>query len=180
VRLFVALPVPAAVRERLRSAVDGLDDRYPELRWTRPGGWHVTLAFLGEVPDDELDTVARTVGEAVAAGPSPAPTLRLGEPGRFGRTVAWIGVADDPPGTVAALGDAVQAALVDAGITLDRREVHPHLTLARARRGAGLPRHLLDDLPRVEAGWTPEAVVTYRSHLERGGAVYEPVARSGW
>lgn len=177
-RLFVALPVPAAVRRRLEAAVDGLPERYPGLRWTRPEGWHVTLAFLGEVPEDTVDTVTGTVAAAVSG--ATAPTLRLGEPGRFGRTVAWVGVVDEPPGTVAALGATVQTALVDAGLRLDRRDVHPHLTLARVRRGARLPRHLLDDLPRVEAGWTPEAVVTYRSHLQPGGAVYEPLARSGW
>ncbi|MGH3783890.1 MAG: 2'-5' RNA ligase family protein [Pseudonocardiaceae bacterium] len=48
-RLFVALTPPDEVVEALRVCTHELRECAPELRWTRPEQWHVTLAFLGEV-----------------------------------------------------------------------------------------------------------------------------------
>lgn len=83
-RLFVALPVSEEAREHVRRAVEPLwrDDR---LAWTRPDGWHVTLAFLGEVEDDPA--AVADVGEVVGpvASRHPPVTLTSGEVSVLGR-----------------------------------------------------------------------------------------------
>jgi RNA 2',3'-cyclic 3'-phosphodiesterase len=168
-RLFVALPVPATVRRGLEQVREHLRERAPDLRFTRPEGWHVTLAFLGSVPAASIDEVGRVVRVAVEeaaahhGAPGAHPTagagdggrssgavgpigLRLAGPGRFGRHVLWVAVEDDPPGAVAELGKGIQAAIAAAELPVQRQDVHPHLTLARGGRGRPVRQRHLDDL----------------------------------
>lgn len=193
-RLFVALPVDDAVRAALATAVEPFRAPSPEeasagdrssgggpgssgssapgWRWTRPDGWHVTLAFLGEVEADLAAEAARA-GAAAAAGTG-AIELRLGGLGRFGRGVLHVAVEDRPAGAVADLGARVQDALAAAGVPVQQRAVRPHLTLARARRRA---RPAVPDLEPPAGSWVVDEARLYASHLGAGGATYEVVER---
>lgn len=178
-RLFVGLEVPDDVRARVDGALAPLRRRHPRLRWTAPESWHVTCAFLGEVGDDRRPEVEAVVGAAVEEA-APARSLALDAPGSFAARTAWLGVVDAPAGRVAALAARLQERLGDADLPVERREVRPHLTVARARGRDRLPDGLVDELPRVHAGWVPARVTVWRSHLEPGGARYEALARIAW
>jgi len=176
VRLFLALEVPGAVRDAVDAAVGPLRQRYPGLRWTRPDAWHLTVAFLGEVGErvavslhGALEPVAGSVGGPIA--------LRVTEPGRFGARVLWLGLSDRPEGTVAGLGERLQAAAADAGIAVDRKQVRPHLTLARGRDpDARVTQTVVAACPVVDASWEVGEVLLVRSHLGGGPARYETLA----
>lgn len=173
-RLFLALAVPEAVRAALDRAVAPLRGRHPELGWTRPEGWHLTVAFLGEVTEPPGE-VAEVVRPVVAA--HPPVDLRLGAAGRFGDRVLWVAVIDQPSGAVAALGAALQRALADAGLPVDPKPVRPHLTLARRRRRP-VTAAVVAEVPEVAAGWRAEEVVLTRSLLGGGRpATYVPLVR---
>ncbi len=176
-RLFVALPVPAHVRVLAGAAAAPVRDEHPELTWTRPEGWHVTLAFLGDVGTDRVDEVEAVVGRAVAqAGVGPIGCA-LGEPGRFRGTAMWLEVLDDPVGAIGDLGGAIQTALADTHLPVHRQEVRPHLTLARAsRRGAAIDDEVVAQVAGVDARWEAAEVELVRSHVGGGPARYEPIA----
>jgi RNA 2',3'-cyclic 3'-phosphodiesterase len=192
-RLFVALPVPDPVRDDLDGRVQPLRDAHPGLRWTDAAGWHLTLAFLGDVA--ALGPVVDAVGP-VAAAHRPA-ALALGEAGRFGDRVLWVRIVDDPAGALRELGAEVTAALLDAGFEVDDRPLRAHLTLARRGR-AGVDRSPVTAAQAALAGrggvttgaagaaggsaadassrWRSDHVEVWRSHLGRGPARYEVVA----
>lgn len=154
-RLFAALEVPAAVRDTLEGSVAPLRAGRDDLRWTPPHQWHLTVAFLGSVDDARVPAVR----EALSAACGTVPTsvgLSLADAGRFGKRVLWMGVADDPSGAVARLGTAAQEALADAGLPVDDKDVHPHLTLARSRGRHAPPirSELVEAVPRIDASWT--------------------------
>jgi len=50
-RLFVAVALPVHAADELDDAVAPLRQSWPVLRWTGRDAWHLTLAFLGEVPE---------------------------------------------------------------------------------------------------------------------------------
>ncbi len=176
-RLFVALPVPDAVRSALDDAVAPLRHEHRQLRWTRSSTWHVTLAFLGEV-ERSAEDVAAVLGEAVAAQPVGPVRLSLGAAGHFRRQVLWIGVDDEPAGAVGLLGGHLQRGLAEAGVPVDAKPVRAHLTLARPRDRRGrIPAAVVDAVPAVEAAWTATDAVLYRSHLGDGPARHEVLAR---
>lgn len=172
-RVFAALAVPDAVADHVDGSVAPLRGRHQELRWSRPDGWHVTLAFLGEVEEDQVPRVVTAVERGVRVSDAGTIGLVLGRPGHFNRRVLWLSVDDEPGGTVARLGGAVQRAVVAADLPCDEKPVHPHLTLARTRGRARLPRSIVDDVPAIEAAWTVDRVLILRSHLGTGGSRYE-------
>jgi RNA 2',3'-cyclic 3'-phosphodiesterase len=199
-RLFVAVEVPPAVRRWLQPVQEALVAGAPELRPTRPDGWHLTLAFLGMVDADRVDEVGGVLREVVrgsGGGRDGTVGLSLGAPGRFGSGVVWVGVDDDPWGWLAELGERVQGALAARDLPVTPQPVRPHVTLARGGRGRPVrARHLeVVEAALTEAtgawrraggaaraggdpasSWEVDEVQLWRSHLGRGPARYEVVA----
>ena len=54
-RLFFAVSVPGASRAPLEAALPRLEPLLPGARLAPPGGWHLTLAFLGQVQPEMAD-----------------------------------------------------------------------------------------------------------------------------
>jgi RNA 2',3'-cyclic 3'-phosphodiesterase len=169
-RLFFAVPVPGAAREPLEAALPRLASLLGGARVTPPGGWHLTLAFLGQVRPELADEVVR-VGEAAVAGIPPA-RLRLEGAGSFpeGRRAArvlWAGVGGDAE-VLVRLAAALAAACRAAGLRAEDRSLHPHLTLARFSRPAPVAQEALDLVAGAAAAgppWEARELACYRSTL---------------
>src|SRR5260370_10498754 len=61
-RLFVALEIPAAVRDNLATLIKDLRNLDPKSRWVRPENLHATLKFIGEAPPGKLDAMRSALG----------------------------------------------------------------------------------------------------------------------
>jgi 2'-5' RNA ligase len=172
-RLFVAVYPPEEALDHLTGAVSALElgqatGRGVNVRLAARPTWHVTLAFIGEVPDAKLDRAAKAVDRTVA-GMSPF-SLRIAGGGRFGKgkfTILWTGLA----GQLAELRDAGRALrreLRRGRLPYDERPLRPHLTLARV--GDRLPEEAVArDLAALDGyqgpQWTVDAVHLVRSQL---------------
>lgn len=176
-RLFVALPVPDHVVDHVRTAIAPwwTDER---VAWTRPDGWHVTVAFLGEV-EHEPDEVVTAVRAGARAAAASTVDLATGRVVPLGRGALALEVHDAPDGAVAGLGVDVQAALAAADLPVTRRPVRPHLTVGRARRRRPVPADLLDDVQVPPTRWRVDRLEVVQSILGRGPATYAPVATVG-
>lgn len=170
-RLFVALNIPDAERERIAAEVlDPLRERLPAVRWVRPETLHVTLAFLGERSDAELRE-AHTVVREVAATRAPI-RVRLSGLGVFPDAerprVLWLGVADPAP--VRELHRVFERERARLGVPAEGRAYHPHVTLGRVQHPNDAA--LLAALGPALAGIRFEATVTLPSlDLMRSEAV---------
>ena len=193
-KLFAAVVPPPEVLAVLAEAVGrlrGLPDA-GRLRWVRPEGWHVTVAFYGEVP---AGSVAE-LGERLARAARRRGPVRLGLAGggRFSDTALWTGTAGDVGELGRLAAGAAAAGRRTRGVprALGRgggagrgpeRRYRPHLTLARQRHGGGTDLTPFTYALRDFA--TPQRDITtltlLRSHLpppNHPGAQprYEPVA----
>ncbi|MEO5375525.1 MAG: RNA 2',3'-cyclic phosphodiesterase [Alphaproteobacteria bacterium] len=168
IRLFVAIDLPDAVRDRLAALAGGI----PGARWLEPESYHVTLHFIGEVPEDTAEEIHAAL-EAVRA---PGVTLAIGGVGSFsqGHRVhsLYAGVDRSPP--LLHLHDRIQRAVTQVCPATDGRRFTPHVTLARLK--GATPSRVQDFLAanapfRLEP--FPVARFTlFSSHLGRGGASY--------
>lgn len=136
-RLFVALHPPPGALAELEGAVAPLRGDWPELRWTGPDRWHVTLAFLGEVAEAKLDGLQARL--ARAAGRHQPAELRIGHGGAFPsqrRARVLISRIEGDQPALAALAASVAAGARRAGAPPpdEGRKFRPHLTLARCRQ----------------------------------------------
>jgi 2'-5' RNA ligase len=176
-RLFAALDLPAGVRDQLAAFGRAAAAGDPLLRPVQTDDLHVTLAFLGHRPLDELAPAADAVR---ACAPAWAPPLALGAPLWLSpRRPHVLTVAlEDPAGELEALQGRLVASLRDAvGFEPERRRFLPHVTVARVRRGAA-PR-TADLPPAPRAAFAGEALTLYRSYLGGRPVRYEVVARAG-
>ncbi len=126
-RLFIAIPLPDAVRLRLSLLAGGV----PGARWTPAENMHLTLRFVGDVDDRDADDLADALGD-IAARPF---ALRIAGVGQFGdkrrARVLWAGV--EPSTALGELRAAVDGQVVRLGHPPEGRRYSPHVTLARMK-----------------------------------------------
>ncbi|MER6135641.1 RNA 2',3'-cyclic phosphodiesterase [Streptomyces sp. NPDC001815] len=128
---FIALAPPDRAKNELAHALSPAYAAYPELRWNRIEDWHITLAFLGELPVQAVQRLRSPLADLAAARPSLELVLLGG--GHFDERVLWSGIEGDLD-QLQELGEAVRARIRDCDVTFVERPLRPHLTLARARR----------------------------------------------
>jgi len=164
-RLFVAVTPPPEALDELSSATAAMRSARPELRWTRPDQWHLTLAFLGEVDDQALADLSVRLGRAAAG--HPPMRLALHGAGRFGNRVLWTRVSGDVV-ALRGLAASVRAAARRARVAVEDRPYRPHITLARGREGTDL-RPVVDALAGFAGHtWTAGELHLVRSRLGAG------------
>ncbi len=173
-RLFLALDLPPAVREALGSLQRELSRRAGGWRWTRTEGLHLTLRFLGEVPEPAVERQAEVWRDVAARGRPVRVVFRgIGVfPNERSARVLWVGAVEQPPeGRLEALAAAFEEAAASLGFPRESRPFRPHLTLARASaRGRPVVPHADRERSVGEACF--EEVVLFRSVLGRDGASY--------
>jgi 2'-5' RNA ligase len=136
-------------------------------RWTTPDRWHLTLLFLGAVPEECVGALVATAGPAVAGAPT--MTLRLAGGGRFGSVrrpqVAWAGLDGDVDPLVALAGRLADAAR-SLRLPVEDRPFRPHLTLGRWRPRQPADGSLTDRLAGYRGpDWPVTEVRLEESHL---------------
>ncbi len=181
-RLFIGTDLDDAAREAIAALQWRLGRRIGDrssLKWTKPEQMHLTLAFIGEV--DEMAS-AKLIVALQRRAEQPAFDVEFAGLGMFpprgAPNVLWLGVAEGAD-ALAVLHHDVARRVTQAGIALERRPFHPHLTLARWRDSRPSDRAAVDDL--ADTGSVARARVDhatlYRSQLSSAGSVYTPVAR---
>jgi 2'-5' RNA ligase len=173
-RAFVAVPVPPA--EALVALADALAAGPADLKVVDPTKHHLTLSFLGDVPDDATPRIAAAL-DAACAG-QPAFALQLHGVGAFPNArrprVVWAGARPEP--RMATLAERVRRALGDAGFAQDDKPFKVHLTLARARAQGGDAKaaaFVQANAERPLPALPVHEVRLYRSTLGRGGSTYD-------
>jgi 2'-5' RNA ligase len=173
-RLFVAVPLPAGLREVVQRAQAALP-AVAGLRLLGPEQWHVTLAFIGEVGRDRAE-VARGVVDGLPPGLGGEATVEgfLMLPSASRARVVTLKMGDEQ-GVFRALFEAVIGGLEAGGVMQrEKRPFRPHLTIARLRvPGTVSPRYESE-----RARFAVQSVCLYESTLRREGATYTVVCRS--
>lgn len=180
VRMFVAVVPPEGVLEDLEEFLAPRREAAP-WRWTLPEQWHVTLAFLEDVPDHALDElVERLTATAGKRDPMPAQVRGGGAFPHVGEAkVIWAGLETDQE-ELARAAVGARSAASGAGVEVDGQRFRPHVTLARLNRPVEATKwvRLLDGY--VGPTWTVEDIALVASYLgegPRGRPRYEVVER---
>lgn len=181
VRLFVALDLPGELREGVAAwGGEALAD--PALRPVAPEFLHVTLAFLGSRPEEEIEPIAAVVRENAG----PAPWVELLDPvARPPRGRARIYALPALSPGAEALQAGIGQGLAEAGFHKpEKRPFWPHVTVARVRpegRGSRRPAVVSKPPGKLTEGLSEAQIcrrlTLYRSELQPTGARYVPLAQ---
>jgi len=190
-RIFIALDIDDAIRERIARFMEGVEGFAPDARWVKPESLHVTLKFIGEQTEPAIEqiklvlgTISAAVAEIQFRGYGFFPTVKSAR-------VFWIGMEAGPQ--LASLAAAIDDKTASLGIPKEERAFSPHLTLARGPGGSGSPRWRKGDgpnrtfqrlqeklaaLPAPEFGtMTAREFFLYQSQLSPKGSKYTKLAR---
>ena len=182
-RVFAAVVPPEQAHADLESFVEVRREVHSDLRWTPSHLWHVTLAFMADVAEHEVDDVVTEVASVAATRP-PIP-LRLSGAGVFPHVgearVLWVDVrSDSTEGLVdlESLALGVRRACGRIGASPAGGDYRPHLTLARSRRPFEATSWLRVMDAYAGPSWTADEVTVFVSHrgTGKGRPHYEPVA----
>lgn len=182
-RLFVACELPDDVKDAVATVTRSIREQSgSSVRWVNPNGVHLTLKFLGEVPQNKLPAIKIALQEAVVRhSPFNLEFSNIGTfGGREGLRIMWIGIAGDVL-RLEALTRDVNRALEVVGFEGDRRPFRPHLTLGRVRdhistrdRAAIEVAVGKTDVPAV--AWRTSQISLIKSTLTPRGPVYEVIS----
>jgi 2'-5' RNA ligase len=189
-RVFIALDIDDAIRQRIQRFMEGVSGFAPDARWVRPESLHVTMKFIGEKPIETVEEIKRALSgirtepiEITFRGYGFFPTAKAAR-------VFWVGLESGP--RLLSLAKAVDEATFALGIPKEDYAFAPHLTLARGGGRSGAPRRSPHDTTnknfqrlqeKLAALATPEfgtmaahEFFLYQSQLSRGGSRYTKIA----
>jgi len=171
-RIFAALVPPEAAVEDLGIFLEPRREAADDLRWTDPEQWHVTLAFMAQVPEGFVDTLAEQVAGAVSGRAPLALRVEGGGafPNPYAARVLWAGIegGDGALSSLASLARGVRQAANHAGAAPEGGPFHPHVTVARLRHPSEATRwiRVLDSY--AGPAWLADEVTLVASHLGEG------------
>ncbi len=181
VRMFVALDLPDATREGIGAwGEEALGD--PALRPVPAANLHVTLAFLGNRPERDVERVAEAIEQSVV----PAPLVELLDPVSRpprGRSRLFALPAHSP-GAEQIQAQLSQILISERLYEPEKRPFWPHVTVARVRaegRGSRRPKAVQKVPGELPAALRKPCfcrrLTLYRSELQPSGARYVPLAQ---
>jgi len=180
IRSFIAIELSEEAKRGLAKLKKELErDEHKFVKWVDPGGIHLTLKFLGNIPSKRVAEITEAI-EKAAQGISPYH-LEISGLGAFPSPrqarVFWVGIGGEVD-KLSSLQQNIDSALAALGFAKEERPFVPHLTLARIREGASpLERRSFGELvgSTVFEDKYPvavEAVRLMRSQLTPAGAIY--------
>jgi RNA 2',3'-cyclic 3'-phosphodiesterase len=192
-RLFVAVDIDDAIRERIARFLEGVSGFAEEARWVRPESLHVTLKFIGEKSEEEVEKI-KCVLETIETGTFEMSIRGYGFfPSPRAPRVFWVGIEGGPK--LSSLAAMVDEKLAGLEIPKEQHAFTPHLTLARSAGGSGSPRKQKADHPNQSFQRLQEKLAAlsapdfgrmtagefflYQSTLSRGGSKYTKLAGFG-
>jgi 2'-5' RNA ligase len=175
-RTFIAVELDPAVRARAEELIGILRSAGADVKWVEAENLHLTLQFLGEVPEAEIAAVCKAV-EKGAAQMQPFD-LEVRDAGAFPNSnrprTLWIG-AKSGSDQMAQLHDLVALELADLGYQDEDRRFVAHLTIGRTRSGknaAELGRLLKQNADFFAGRMRVQKATVFASKLGRGGPIY--------
>lgn len=172
IRTFVAIELPGSVKARAKLIINELKQAGAKVTWVKPEQLHLTLKFLGDVPESDIPAVCRVVQEAVREF-EPFELVFRGC-GAFPTTAKprtiWIGVEQGEE-ELRVLQEAIDIGLKKLRFPREVRRFQAHLTLGRVRESGPAATELgamIERLGEFDGDLTAvDEVVTFASFPDK-------------
>ena len=183
-RLFIAVDLDDAARAAMgaeqKRVAAAMGDARSSVKWVKPEQMHLTLVFLGEVSEGHAPAIVDSVNQPVAMPAFGITFQGLGVfPSHGGPRALWVGITDGGA-ELSELQREIARRVTDAGIVLESRPFHPHLTLGRWRqsRPSDRRRILSASRPDVVTRVAVPVATLYQSRISSAGPTYTALARA--
>ena len=175
IRVFIAVEISPGTINRIASAVADLKPKLPEVRWTAPANFHLTVKFIGDIETHRADAIADALDRIITLFPRCTINAKgLGVfPGLRQPRILWVGFIGDE---LTQLAERVNTALLPLGFAGETRGFAPHLTIGRWRQPDRRTANLREEIARWrdhDFGATlVDRLILFQSVLKPPGAVH--------
>ena len=171
-RTFIALALPAILRDALVEELAGARESTRGVRWVAAENLHVTLKFYGDVAAPVIEALTQQLSQLetrpfrlVLEGVGAFPSWRRPR-------VVWVGLTE-AESAVMALVEAMERVSSALGFAREARPFRPHLTIGRVRQGVRSELTALQPLTGRRFGvWDVDRLTLFASELRPEGARY--------
>lgn len=132
-RLFLAIDIDNNLKEKIILVKEQLEQILPQIKWTKPDTWHLTIKFLGETKKNKVDEIKKLCKDIaikyssfdiILKNISAFPNLRMPR---------VIFIDTEIPKELEKIFEEIEDKLSVLGFKKEDRKFHPHLTLARLK-----------------------------------------------
>jgi len=177
-RLFVAILLSDKVRAALARLQKELGRRCDGVRWVQQDQLHVTVKFLGDVPDGDVPSVSEAIARGAGVGGPFSMRVETAGcfPPRGGVRIVWAGTTE-PSNTVQRSAEAINGELEDLGFEREQRVWSPHITIGRVKfdNSAGRIRSAVERVSYSGIDQAVDSVSLMSSVLAPKGPTYAQV-----
>src|SRR5690349_16472310 len=180
-RVFVAVDVGDAVRREVTRVVTALTGKLeavkkpPKVAWVKPHALHVTIKFIGEVEEPDIERLQTLLAPPIPVAPFTIDWRGIGTfPSNRHPRALWLGVINGAAPLAAVEAEVSRRLAGDQAFELDDRAFTPHLTIGRVKmagEGVDWPK-LLQSVEVKKASSNVDTVTLYRSQLSQFGPNY--------
>lgn len=179
VRTFIAIEIPDVIRQKIAAVQEKLKKAGERISWTKPGNIHLTLKFLGDVKENQIEPIADAV-KISANGIRPF-SFQVGNLGAFPdirrARVLWVDVVN-PTNELAELAKRIEDQLSKIGFKKETRKFNPHLTMGRVKSRLGEKFIVkFENLTFEEDEVRVEGIIVMKSELNPAGSIYTPLQK---
>jgi len=172
-RVFIAVDIPGEVRKALGDLQRALRPLTASARWVAPESIHITLKFIGEIPEKRLDDISENL-TGLTWKPFTVTVRGVGFfPGTRSPRVFWAGM--EAP-TMQGLTEQLDTLLERSGFEKEKRAFRPHITLARAKN-TRIDPPIVSAAAKYEqhdfGSFSVDRIFLFKSTLKPSGAVYD-------
>jgi 2'-5' RNA ligase len=179
-RTFIAVELPEKIKKEIEELQAPLKRTDASVSWVKPGNIHVTLKFLGEVPEEKIGEVFSATQKALEGATK--FTMNLKGTGAFPNLkrprVIWIGAGSGEE-ELSSLASRIEQEMEKIGFAREKRRFSAHFTIGRVKSPKNVER--LMEMVTSSDFETEEIqvneVVVMKSQLDPRGAIYTPLKK---
>ncbi len=176
IRTFIAIKIPSQLEAAFEELIQSMQHIPNKVKWVKPASIHLTLKFLGEITQKDVQRVLDRTERAVANISS--FTLKTSQRGAFPSLkrprVFWVGLTERNGEQLIGLQKNIESELETEGFPKEKREFKPHLTVGRVKSPKNIEevskQFMAYQFPEIE--FAVNEVVVMKSELTRQGAIY--------
>lgn len=179
IRTFIAIEIPSDIKEEIARFQEETASAGFQVRWVKSQNIHVTLKFIGEIPETLVHQVIKDVFEEPSLGEK--FQITIGGTGVFPNIrkprILWVGITSGE-NEITQLTNRLEERLALLNIPKEKRPFHPHLTLGRFKKSHrinNLGNFISSDI-LCAGSFTVNAVKLMKSVLKPSGAEYSDLA----
>jgi len=179
-RTFIAIDLDSSTKKTLANLIQKLDKGQKKIRWIKSKGMHLTLKFLGNISEKDIETIKSLLEKVTKEhfhfkltfhGIGTFPT-RSQSP-----RVIWVGITDHP--ALSTFHKNLERELDKIGFPPEKRSFRPHLTLARIKKPCNLGT-TLEEIHKIKdqgfGDMNVRTVTFFQSILKPSGAEYSIIS----